>query len=186
MCPSKQWFETYHEVNGGKVLLRNNKACNVVGIGNVKIRMQDGIERTLTNVRHIPELKKNLISLGTLDMVGCTIKAGNGVLKVYKGSLVAMKGVRVNGLYLLQGISILGTVAVVHNQKTSKSQKWHMRLGHLSEKGLQKLAKQGLVDCDQAKLEFCEHCIYGKQHRVKFHLSKYKSKRTLEYIYSNS
>ena len=57
-----------------------------------------------------------------------------------------------------------------------------MRLGHLSEKGLQKLAKQGLVDCDQAKLEFCKHCIYGKQHRVKFHLSKYKSKGTLEYI----
>ena len=85
--------------------------------------MQDDIERTLTNVRHIPELKMNLISLGTFDMDGCTIKVENGVLKVYKGSLVVMKGVRVNGLYLLQGISILGTVAVVHNQKTSKSQK---------------------------------------------------------------
>ena len=83
------------------MLLGNNKACNVVGIGNVKIRMQDDIERTLTNVRHIPELKRNLIFLGTLDMTSCTIKVENGVSKVYKGSLVVMKGVRVNSLYLL-------------------------------------------------------------------------------------
>ena len=95
------------------MLLGNNKACNVVGIGNVKIRMQDDIKRTLNNVRHILKLKRNLISLGTLDMVGCTIKAENGVLKVYKGSLVVMKGVRVNGLYLLEGISIPGIVVVV-------------------------------------------------------------------------
>ena len=59
-----------------------------------------------------------------------------------------------------------------------------MRLGHLSEKGLQELAKQGLLDCDQTKLEFCKHCFYGKQYRVKFHMSKYKSKGTLEYIHS--
>ena len=74
---------------------------------------------------------------------------------------------------------------MVQNQKTNKSQKWHMRFGHLSEKGLQELVKQGLVDCDQAKLEFCKDCIYGKQHIVKFHLSKYKSKGTLEYIHSD-
>ena len=72
-------------------------------------------------------------------MAGCAIKAENEILKVYKGSLVVMKGVRVNGLYLLQGISILSTVAVVQNQKTSKSQKWHMRLGHLNEKAYKNL-----------------------------------------------
>ena len=32
--------------------------------------MFDGVIRTLTDVRHVPELKKNLISLGALNSCG--------------------------------------------------------------------------------------------------------------------
>ena len=49
----------------------NNAPCKTIGIGTVRIRMADRIIRTLTNVRHVPDLKKNLISLGTLDANGC-------------------------------------------------------------------------------------------------------------------
>jgi hypothetical protein len=48
----------------------NDVAWKIVGIGTIKIRMHDGIVRTLTNVRHMLDLKKNLISLGTLDSLG--------------------------------------------------------------------------------------------------------------------
>ena len=34
--------------------------------------MFDGVIRTLTNVRHVPMLKKKLISLGVLDSCGHT------------------------------------------------------------------------------------------------------------------
>jgi hypothetical protein len=50
--------------------MRNNVACKIVGISTIKIKMHDGIVRTLTNVRNIPDLKKNLISLDTLDSLG--------------------------------------------------------------------------------------------------------------------
>ena len=46
---------------------------------------------------------------------------------------------------------------------------WHKRLGHLSEKGLQRLARKDLLPGIK-----CEHlqnyidCIHGKQHRVRF------------------
>ena len=44
-----------------------------------------------------------------------------------------------------------------------------MKLGHVGEKALQGLAKQGLLDgATIDKFGFCEHCILGKQTRVKF------------------
>ena len=39
----------------------NNMLCKTIGVESIKIRMHDGIVRTLSNVRHVPDLKKNLI-----------------------------------------------------------------------------------------------------------------------------
>ena len=46
----------------------NNVPCKFVGIGSIQIRMHDGVVRTLTKVRHIPELKKNLVFVGAMDL----------------------------------------------------------------------------------------------------------------------
>jgi len=46
---------------------------------------------------------------------------------------------------------------------------WHWRLGHISEKGLNCLAKKDvLVGLRNAELEKCSHCMAGKQTRVSF------------------
>ena len=58
------------------------------------------------------DLKKNLISLGTLDSNGYKLSAEGGVLRVNKGSLVVMKGKKVNTLYILQGSTVTGDAAV--------------------------------------------------------------------------
>ena len=79
--------------------MRNNMPCKTIGIGSIKIRMHNGIVRTLSNVRHVPDLKKKLISLDTLDSNGYKFSAEGGVLRVSKGSLVVMKGKKVNTLY---------------------------------------------------------------------------------------
>lgn len=50
--------------------MENDVACKIIGIGTIRIRMYGGIFMTLTNVRHIPDLKKNLIFVGTLDSLG--------------------------------------------------------------------------------------------------------------------
>ncbi|KAK2995729.1 hypothetical protein RJ640_016681 [Escallonia rubra] len=55
------WFATYRLFDGGKVLMKNNVACKVVGIGIIQIKMHDGIVKTLTDVKHVLELRKNLI-----------------------------------------------------------------------------------------------------------------------------
>ena len=49
----------------------NNEACNIVGIRSVTMKLKDGTLKLLTNVRHVPRLKRNLISLGMLNSLGC-------------------------------------------------------------------------------------------------------------------
>ena len=84
----------------------------MVGIGTVQIKTCYGIMRTLISVRHIPNLKRKLILLGTLESNGCKYLAEGGVLKVSKGALVLMKGVRRGSLYVLQGSTVTGTAAI--------------------------------------------------------------------------
>ncbi|KAH9648136.1 hypothetical protein KPL70_025471 [Citrus sinensis] len=184
MTPNKQLFKTFEKVETCKVLLGNNLACKVAGIGTVAITMHDGVERDLRNVRYIPELKRNLISLGEVDQSGYSIKAENGELQVIKNGRVTMKGVRRNGLYILVGSS--STPGIMASVSKDKTKLWHMRLGHMSEKGLRELKKQGVIGSDQiTSLEFCEKCVFGKATRQKFGTGKKETKHSLDYIHSD-
>ena len=78
MCPCKDLFKTFESIDGGKVLLGNNLTCKVAGIKTVSIKMFDGVTRDLEQFRYVPNLKRNLISLGMLDQLGYSIKAENG------------------------------------------------------------------------------------------------------------
>ena len=101
MCPHRGWFSSYQTINGGFVFMGNNNPCKIVGIGSIKMKMFDGIVRTLTEVRHVPDLKRNLISLGELDSSGCKFTGQGEALKVSKGALVVMKAKMNGNLYTL-------------------------------------------------------------------------------------
>ncbi|KAK2997548.1 hypothetical protein RJ639_025571 [Escallonia herrerae] len=90
--------------------------------------MHDGIVRTLTDVMHVPELRKNLISLGTFDSNGCSYRAADGVMMIMKGSLVVMKGLKQNSLYLLKGSTVTGasTTTLSSNIDSNTTKLWHM------------------------------------------------------------
>jgi len=61
-----------------------------------------------------------------------------------------------------------------------------MQLGHMSEKGITILSKNGsLGSAGMGKLEFCDHCVFGKQKRVSFSTAKYRTLGILDYINSD-
>ena len=91
ISPNRNWFSTYQLIDCEKVFIGNNVACKVVRINTIQIKMHNDIVRTLTNVKHVPKLKKILISLGTLDFHGCTYKVRDGVTRISKSALVVMK-----------------------------------------------------------------------------------------------
>ncbi|KAK5772363.1 hypothetical protein PVK06_048648 [Gossypium arboreum] len=110
-----------------------------MSIGTINVKMFDGVVRTLSDVRHVPELKRNLISLSTLDSKGYKYTAESGVLKISNGSLVVMKGQRnTTKLYVLQGSVVTGDAAVASSSLSDDdiTKLWHMRLRHMSENGM--------------------------------------------------
>ena len=141
MCLRRDWFSSYQEVNGGKVLLRNSMSFSVVEIGTLAINMFDGMTRTLKEVGHVPDLKRNLISLGTLDKSSYNFKVQNRKLTISKGVMVVMKGQKRNGLYILEGHTLQGLVGSMLRIEVDKTILWHRRLGHLSDRGLKELHK---------------------------------------------
>ena len=82
MSPHRNWFYHYVEKPGGNVLMGNNESCKTMGIGSIKIKMHDNVIRTLTNVKHVPGLKRNLISVGDLDSKGFKCKVEGGVMQI--------------------------------------------------------------------------------------------------------
>ncbi|XP_073291104.1 uncharacterized mitochondrial protein AtMg00300-like [Primulina huaijiensis] len=185
MCPTKSWFEKLEESDQGLVLLGNDKACRVKGIGSIRLRMQDEIDRILQEVRYVPELKRNLISLGTLESNGYSFKSEMVCVKVTKGSLVIMKAVRQNSLYILLGNTVVGRASFIQS-KLDTSKLWHLRLGHVSERGLSELSRQNLLCGDKIQgLEPCEYCTLGKAKIVQFGTGNHNTSRPLEYIHSD-
>ncbi|KAK3039652.1 hypothetical protein RJ639_027243 [Escallonia herrerae] len=162
MCLNRDWFATYRSFDGGKVLIGNDVACKVVGIGSIQIRKHDGIVRTLTDVSHVLELRKNLISLDSLTPMVVAIE--------------------------LRGSTVRGTAATTTSSDidSDTTKLWHMRLGHMSERGMDMQSKQGLLGSKKIwKLDSCEHCVFGKQCRVKFSRVVHTTKGTVDYIHSD-
>ena len=92
-----------------------------------------------------------VISLGTLNANGCKISAEGGALKVNKGALVVMKARKAGSMYVLHGSTVTDSAAVSSSPMTDSdvTKLWHMRLRHMSEKGLTLLRKKGLL-CGQS------------------------------------
>ena len=86
------------------------------GIGTVCIKMFNGMVRELKEVRYVPQLKRNLISVGALKTLGLVVSIRDGILKMTKGSMVVMKSVRRNDLYYLKDSTVIGQVRLLFLQ----------------------------------------------------------------------
>jgi hypothetical protein len=131
--PHKKHFLDYVRGDFGQVHLGDDAPCKIVGMGKVKIKQRNGNQWLLKEVRHVPDLRKNLISTGQLENEGCISIFTDKTWKVIKGSSVIAKGEKVGTLYLCTGntdFSIYLASTVVDTTL------WHHRLGHMSEKGM--------------------------------------------------
>ncbi|GKF27462.1 retrovirus-related pol polyprotein from transposon TNT 1-94, partial [Tanacetum coccineum] len=102
-------------------------------------------------------------------------------MKIFKGALVLMKAIQLGGLYVLQGTVLSGTVGVATSKASLDDSKiLHYCLGHMGEKGM----KKGIIKVS-CNLEFCEHCVFGKQKRVCFSPGIHRTRDALDYIHSD-
>ena len=143
--------------------------------------MFDGTVRTIFAVRHVPDLGKSLLSIGKFDEDGYAFSGKDGMMKISKGVMVVLKAERVRNLYRLIGEMKVGVVSETSMESVKI---WHQRLGHMGEHGLKILYDRKLLPGSQSiDLDFCEHCLYGKQNRLHFAGNTNKSKDILELIH---
>jgi hypothetical protein len=182
--PHRKYFQDYVQGDFGQVYLGDDEPCQIVGMGKVKIKQKNGNQWLLKEVRHIPNLRRNIISIGQLESEGCISIFTDKAWKVTKGSLVMVKGEKVGTLYLC----IVNVESYISLDSTRvDTSLWKHRLGHMSEKGKQILHKRNLfLDIKQVYLDFCEHFVYGKHKRVIFfRVRKEKKSEKLELVHTN-
>ncbi|GJZ97640.1 zinc finger, CCHC-type containing protein, partial [Tanacetum coccineum] len=104
----------FEEYDGGNILLGDGKECCVHETCKVQLHIRDG-----KFVRYVPKLRRNLISLRTLEKESFIMKMQSSKIKVIKGSLIVLSGTRrPNCVYTLDGQAV-----------TSKTLKGRKRLG---------------------------------------------------------
>ena len=115
-----------------------------------------------------------------LDNDGYNHFISSGNWKLTKGSLVVARGRLCCSLYKTQ-VKVCGGQLNPVDYGTSPDL-WHKQLAHMSEKGLQLLAKQSLIHMAKDKsANPCDYCLFRKQHKVSFQRTPLKNWRNLVY-----
>ena len=138
-------------------------------MGDVRILLPNGSVWLLEKVRHIPDLRRNLISVGQLDDDGHAILFVGGTWKVTKGVRVLAREKKTGTLYMTSYPRDTIAVADASADARTDISLWHRRLGHMSEKGMKMLLSKGkLPELKPIDLDMCESCILRKQKNVSF------------------
>ena len=114
MCPHKERFFKFEEVDGRVVYLSSGDVSYITWMGSIRLRNHGGSIRVLIDVRHVSKLKKNIISLGALKSKGLVLIIQNRVLNVISDTRLVTKGTRRNNLYYYNGSTVIEVVAIVY------------------------------------------------------------------------
>ncbi|GJT81401.1 retrovirus-related pol polyprotein from transposon TNT 1-94 [Tanacetum coccineum] len=96
----KDYYSSYTPGDFGVVRMGNTRLSRIAGIGDICLKFDTGMELVLHNVKHVPDMRLNIISTGLLDEDGYHNSSGNGLWKVTLGSLIMARGKRESKLYM--------------------------------------------------------------------------------------
>ena len=140
----------------------NHNKAKILEKGIVKVKMSSGKMLILTNVFHIPDIKKNLVSANLLCKSG-------------------VKGYAIDSMYKLSIINkeVSGCAYFVDS-----SYLWHARLEHLNFKYLKFMSKHGMISYKHDDEKKCEICIQAKMTKKPFSKSD-RNSIMLELVHSD-
>ena len=136
----------------------------IKGIGESRYKLDSGTSMKMKEVLYVPSLKKNLISISTLDKKGYRVSFIDGkVLMWSKGKTLeddVVIGEEEEGMNKFKGHP---KISIVH-ETTSSSELWHRRIAHINYKALPHVNKvvTGLPDLKINHEGICKGCAKGK------------------------
>ncbi|KAF2889798.1 hypothetical protein ILUMI_16375, partial [Ignelater luminosus] len=127
---------------------KNGGFINAIGVGNIKAVSYFAKKKTeceIKNVLHVPELRRNLLSVKKLEINGMTVKFENGKVKLLNKNGDCFGSGKRDKLYEIEfKVEKLGCYETeIENEELTT---WHQRLGHMGYTTLEKLIKRKMVE----------------------------------------
>ena len=100
VCNNKKFFTEYDSVEDGTVLyMGNSSTAAVKGKGKVDLEFTSGKTLTLTDVYHVPEVRKNLVSGSLLNKHGFKLVFESDKVILSKSGIFVGKGYMYEGMF---------------------------------------------------------------------------------------
>jgi hypothetical protein len=99
IMPHRDFFSSYTSGNFGWVGMGNEAKCEIMGIRDIQLETSVGCKLLFKDIKHVPEMRFSLISIGKLDDKGYHNYLGGGQWKLCKGFLILARGKKINTLY---------------------------------------------------------------------------------------
>jgi hypothetical protein len=182
VCNVKAQFKTYViATDGEEVLMGNHNSAKVHGKGTVEMQFTSEKKLILTNVFHVPEIKKNLVFANLLCKKGIKAVIKSAKLILSKNGMFIGNGYSCDGMFKL---IIINKVISHSSYIVESSSLWHGRLSHLNFKYLKYMSKRGLISYKHDNNEKCEICIQAKMTKKPFP-TVHRNSQILQIIHSD-
>jgi hypothetical protein len=178
------------EIGDVEVVLGDDQEVKAVGYRTVSFQRESLPPMTLTEVLYVPSLKKNLVSVSTIEEKGFEVLFRDGqVLLFPRGSSITSTkviGTRHEKLYkfLFQLVR-----ALIHTTSNNSDlcELWHKRMAHLHHGALRVLREMvtGVPDFSSAQHELSKGCALGKYTKTAFLSSDSRAVGILDLIHSD-
>jgi hypothetical protein len=158
----------------------------IKGVGEASFKLDSKKLMKIKDVLLIPRLRKNLLSISSLEEKGFKISFVDGEVLMWKKGKAfndeIVIGVQEGFLYKLKGHS---ETTLVHNI-VNPCELCHKRLDHLHYKALPIMSKMvtGLLEIQVDHEGICKGCVEGKSVKSPFPSSESKAKGVLDIIHS--
>ena len=117
------------------------------------------------NCYYVFSIIKNIISISFIDLEGFSFQIRNRSISFYRDDVFFGCATMINDIYVLDLTSSILNIDTkrLKSNNPKDSYLWHYHLGHVSEKRLIKLHKDGyLGSFNWESIEECELCLLSK------------------------
>ncbi|GJV26366.1 retrovirus-related pol polyprotein from transposon TNT 1-94 [Tanacetum coccineum] len=189
----RRMFVSYQKVNELEpIFIGNGTSSKIEGKGKVILKLTSGKDLVLSNVLHVPNITKNLISGPILSNKGFKLVIESYKFVITKGGVYVGKGYLDEGLFKL---IVVTDDNVINNNNAGTSTAsvymidpsflWHFRLSHVNFRSLQRMINLGMLPkCSKDKISKCEICVESK-YTSHSHKSIEKSNEILGLIHTD-
>ena len=149
----------------------NGAKVAALSVGTYDLILPSGLVLSLDNCYYVPALSRNIISISCLDKFGYSFVIKGNCCSIYFNNLFYGIAYATSGLYVLNLQSPIYNLNTKRLKSVESNQTylWHCRLGHINEKRISKLHKDGLLESfDLESIDTCEACLLGKMTTTPF------------------